>query len=189
MHRLFGLCPLLRDFINDGDYWHYYAGISANLKLFSNDLQLYANLTQNVYGITGDYSDSYSSFRIQLQGIYYWKSFNILASWGISHRTLTENSNYIIRGRNFHMFSVGWGNGTWHANLEARNIFNRGWRSETRVKNCPLYSEYLQLYSPWAHPSICLSLTYTIGYGKKIQRGNEVSGQGSTPSAFIKQKP
>lgn len=177
---------LLRDFINDGDYWHYYAGISANLKLFSNDLQLYANLTQNVYGITGDYRDSYSSFRIQLQGIYYWKSFNILASWGNSHRTLTENSNYIIRGRNFHMFSVGWGNGTWHANLEARNIFNRGWRSETRVKNSPLYSEYLQLYSPWAHPSICLSLTYTIGYGKKIQRGNEVSGQGSTPSAIIK---
>ncbi len=177
---------LLRDYINDGSYKNYYLGVSANYKLFNNNLQLYANLTQNAYEITGDYCGSYYPFRIQLQGVYYWKSFNILASWGNPQRTLTENSNYIIRGRNFHVFSIGWGNGTWTVNLAAKNIFNKGWRYKTWEKHTPLYDEFQQVYSPSANPSINFSVTYTIGYGKKIQRGNEVRGQGSAPSAIIR---
>ncbi len=177
---------LIRDYINNGSYRHYYLGVAADYKLFNNSLQLYANLTQNAYEITGDYADSDYPFRVQLQGVYYWKSFNILASWGNPQQTLTENSNYIIRGRNFHMLSIGWGNGTWALNLAAKNIFNKGWRNETWVKNTPLYSEYKQIYSPSSHASINLSVTYTIGYGKKVQQGNEVRGQGSAPSAIIR---
>lgn len=177
---------LLRSYVNDGSFIHYYIGVSANYKMFNNSLQLYANLTQNAYDITGAYKDSSYPFRIQLQAVYYWKSFNILASWGNPQRTLTENSNYIIRGRNFHMLSVGWGNGIWNINLSAKNILNKGWLAETWQKNSPLYSEIQQLYNPTAHASVSLSVTYTIGYGKKIQRGNEVSGQGSTPSAIVR---
>lgn len=177
---------LLRSYVNDGSFIHYYIGISANYKLFNNSLQLYANLTQNAYDITGSYKDSCYPFRIQLQAAYYWKSFNILASWGNPQRTLTENSNYIIRGRNFHMLSVGWGNGTWNVNLSVKNIFNKGWQSETWQKNSPLYSERQQFYNPSSHASVNLSVTYTIGYGKKIQRGNEVSGQESAPSAIVR---
>lgn len=177
---------LLRDYINDGSYIRYYAGISANYKLFGNSLQLYANLTQNTYKITGSYKGSYYPFRIQLQGVYYWKLFNILASWGNPQNVLTESSNYIIRRRNFHMFSVGWGNGIWTVNLAAKNIFNKGWKSETWEKRSPLYSEYRQVYNPSSHPSLNLSVTYTVGYGKKVQRGNEVHGQDAAPSAIIK---
>lgn len=177
---------LLRDFINDGSFIHYYLGVSANYKLFNNRLQLYANLTQNFYETTGAYKDSYNPFRLQLQAVYYWKSFNILASFGNSQCRLTENSNYIIRGRNFHMFSIGWGNGTWNVSLAAKNIFNKGWRFETWEKRTPLYSEYQQFYAPSSHASVNLSVTYTIGYGKKIQRGNEVGGQDSAPSAIVR---
>lgn len=177
---------LLRSYVNDGSFIHYYLGVSANYKLFNNSLQLYANLTQNAYDITGSYKDSCYPFRIQVQAAYYWKSFNILASWGNPQRTLTENSNYIIRGRNFHMLSVGWGNGIWNVNLSAKNIFNKGWQSETWQKNSPLYSERQHFYNPTAHASVNLSVTYTIGYGKKIQRGNEVGGQDSAPSAIVR---
>lgn len=178
---------LLRDYINDGAYIRYYAGVSANYKLFDNNLQFYANLTQNVYKITGTYKDSYCPFRVQLQAVYYWKSFNILASWGNPELSLTENSNYIIRGRNFHIFSVGWGNGIWNVNFAARNIFNKGWRSATWEKVTPLYSEFQQFYNPSSHASVNLSITYTMGYGKKIQQGNEASSQESAPSAIVRE--
>lgn len=177
---------LLRSYVNDGSFIHYYLGVSANYKMFNNSLQLYANLTQNAYDITGAYKDSCYPFRVQLQAVYYWKSFSILASWGNPQRTLTENSNYIIRGRNFHMLSVGWGNGIWNVNLSAKNIFNKGWQSEIWQKSSPLYSECQHFDNPAAHASVNFSVTYTIGYGKKIQRGNEVSGQGSTPSAIVR---
>lgn len=177
---------LLRDFVNNGSFKHCYLGISANYKLFNNSLQLYANLTQNAYEITGDYSDSYYPFRIQLQAVYYWKAFNILASWGNPRRTLTENSNNIIQGRNFHMFSIGWGNGTWMLNLSANNIFNKGWLHEVWEKRTPLYDECQRIYSPSVHPAINMAVTYTIGYGKKVRQGDEVGGQGSAPSAIVR---
>lgn len=177
---------LIRDYINNGSYKHYYLGASANYKLLNNSLQLYANITQNAYEITGNYADSEYPFRVQLQGVYYWKSFNILASWCNPQRTLTENSNYIIRGRNSHMFSVGWGNGTLAINFAANNIFNKGWRYEIWEKHTQYYDECQQVYRPSANPSINLSVTYTIGYGKKVQRGNEVRGLGSAPSAIIR---
>ena len=177
---------LLRDFVNDGAYKHCFLGASVNYKLFHNSLQLYANLTQNVYDITGTYRHTYCPFRIQLQGIYYWKAFNVLASYGNPQRTLTENSNYIIRGRNFHMFSVGWANGTWSVSVAAKNIFNRGWRADTWEMHSPLYCEHKQYYNPSAHASLTLSVAYTIGYGKQIRHGDEATGQGSAPSAIIR---
>lgn len=177
---------LLRDFINDGSFIRYYLGASANCKLFSNSLQLYANLTQNAYEITGSYKESYFPFRVQLQAVYYWKAFNILASWVNPQRTLTENSNYIIRGRNFHTVSVGWGNGIWTVDLAAINIFNKGWRSETWEKHTPLYAEKQQFYDPSAHPALKLSVSYTVGYGRTIRRGNEAAAATAAPSAIIK---
>ncbi len=177
---------LLRNYVNNGSFIHYYAGISANYKLFNNSLQLYANLTQNAYEITGAYKESCYPFRIQIQAAYYWQSFNVLASWGNPQRSLTENSNYIIKGRNFHMLSLGYGNGIWAVNFSAKNIFNRGWKSDTWSKHSPRYDEYIQFFDPSSHASLNLSITYTVGYGKKIKRGNEVDGQSSAPSAIIK---
>lgn len=182
-----GGSALIRDYINNGSFIRYYIGASANYKLFGNSLQLYVNVTQNAYEITGNYKDNYYPFRVQFQAAYYWKSFNILASWGNPQRTLTKNSNYKIIGRNFHMLSAGWGNGIWNINFAARNIFNKGWLYETWRRESPLYSEWRRQYSPYSHPSVNFSLTYTIGYGRKIRQNNEVGSQGSAPSAIIKQ--
>lgn len=177
---------IIRDYMNDGDYINAYAGLQINYKLFNNSLQLYANLTQNAYRITGSYKNSFNPFRVQLQAVYYWKSFNILASWGNPRNTLTENSNIFIRGRNFHVISVGWGNGKWNVNIGVRNLFNKGWNSEIRERSTPLFREYQQFYNPSAHRSLNLTVAYTVGYGKKVQRGNEVGAQSGAPSAIIK---
>lgn len=178
---------IIRDFINNGRYDNGYFGIQVNYKLFNNNLQLYGNLAQNFYNITGDYKDSYMPpVRIQLQGAYYWRSFNILASWASPQDRLSENSHFIIKKRSFYTLSLGWGNGTWTVKIAARNIFNRDWRSETWERQVPLYSEYKQMYNPSAHRSLNLSITYTVGYGKKVQRGNEIQGESSESSAIIR---
>ena len=176
---------ILRNFVNDGNYTNGYIGAGINYKLLDNNLQLYANITQNARHTSGCYDSSLYSFRVQLQAVYYWKNFNILASWGSPDKKLTENSNIIIRWRNFHMISLGWGNGIWTVNVAAKNIFNRGWRSETWTRNTPLYAEYQTYYNPAAHSSINISASYTIGYGRKVRRGDEVRGHGAAPSAIL----
>lgn len=177
---------IIRSFINDGNYLYRYFGVSANLKLFNNNLQLYANLTQKFYKTTGIYNTALNPVRIQIQATYYWKSFYALASWSNKNSLLTENSNIIIHGRPNYLVEAGWGNGTWVISLTAKNIFNSSWNSETWAQHTPLYNERKTVYNPSAHASIKLSVTYTIGYGKKTRRGNEISAPDPAPSAIIK---
>ncbi len=178
---------LIRRFINNGNYGSGYLGAAVNCNLLNNALQLYANMSQNYYRTTGIYDRDYYPFRIQLQAAYYHKNFNIMAWWGSPLGKLTENSNIIIRERSFHGISLGWGNGTWVVNINAVNLFNRGWLSSTWERETPLYTEYQTYYSPSAHPRINLGITYTIGYGRKVNRGNEIEAQdNSAPSAIIR---
>lgn len=122
---------------------------------------------------------------MQLQAVYYWKSFNILASWGNPVRNLTGNSNIVIHGRSFHMLSAGWGNGKWTISLSAKNIFNRGWRSETWHRQSPLFCETVRYFNPSAHSSLNISVTYTVSYGKKVRHGNETETHDNAPSAIM----
>ncbi|MCM1032580.1 MAG: TonB-dependent receptor family protein [Odoribacter sp.] len=182
----YGNNALIRSYINNGNYSNLYAGASANLKLFNNSLQLYANITQKFFKSSGLYDSTLSPLRIQLQASYYWKSFYVLASWGSKNSTLTENSNIVIRNRQSYLIEAGWGNGTWVVSLTAKNIFRNKWDSDTWSQETPLYSKWETLYSPKAHASLNLTVTYTIGYGKKTRRANEVGAYGSSPSAIIK---
>lgn len=142
-------------------------------------------MSQNIYRTTGIYQNTYYPIRLQLQASYYWKSFYALASWANPRGTLTENSNIIIRGSHSYVIEGGWGNGTWVVSLSARNIFNTGWKSSTWERPTPLYSEWQNVYDPSSHANLRLSVTYTIGYGKKVRRGNEVGAQESGSSAIL----
>lgn len=176
---------LLRDFINNGNFVRGYLGAQINYKLFNNNLQLYGNVSENIYHTTGIYKTSVFAFRAQLQAVYYWKSFNVLASWVNPSKTLTQNSNVIIRERNFHSVAIGWGNGEWNISLQAANFLNKGWLSSTWESNTCLYSENRKAYGVSSHPKINISVAYTIGYGKKIRQNNEIGKQSPGASAII----
>lgn len=159
--------------------------MSTNLRLFGNSLQLYANATQKFYRSAGIYSTTFSPFRVQLQATYYWKSLFIMGAYASRASSLTENSNVIIRDRQSYLIEAGWGNGRWTVSLMARNFLSDSWLSETWTSNAPLYSQWKRAYSPSAHASLNLSVTYTINYGKKTRIGNEVSHPTSSGSAII----
>ncbi len=183
----YGESALLRTFINNGDYKNGYVGASVNYKLLKNSLQLYANVSQNFYHTTGIYRTTCNPLRVQLQASYYWKNFNVVASWGNSQKKLTENSNIIIRSRSFHYLGIGWGNGQWYLNLSANNFLRRGWESEYWEQVTPRLTEYQTSYNSTAHARLNFSVTYTIGYGKELRRQNEINGANEdSPSAIIR---
>lgn len=177
---------IIRKFINNGNYERGYAGMQINCNLFDGSLQLYANVTHSLYRTTGIYERCYNNARVQLQASYYWHNFSLLGYYSSPECKLTENSNIIIRGCNNYGIQLGWGNGKWVFGLNARNFFNRGWKSSTWEQVTPLYSEYRTYYTPSSHPSVTVSVTYTIGYGRKIKRGNEIGTQDDARSAILK---
>ncbi len=176
---------LLRRFVHNGNYTQGYLGASANWRRLGNSLQLYANVSENLWHSTGIYRTTEPSLDIQLQASYYWRSFSLIAYYISPRAKLTENSNIIIRNRSTHGISAAWGNGVWTVKLDAANIFHRGWLSATWRRDTPLYTERQRYYNASAHSALTLSATYTIGYGRKTNRNNEIAPSSNTSSAII----
>ena len=177
---------LLRSYINDGDYLNGEIGLAANWKLLNGKLQLYANPSQSFYKSTGIFKENCNSFRVTAQASYYLDSFYFQAYYESPQKSIFTASPRINKGRNFHSVTVGWANANWNLRVMAANFFNKGWDSATNTTVSPYYSERQTIIGTASHPRINFTATYTFGYGKKVQRGNEVGEQSGAASAILK---
>lgn len=177
---------LIRNYRNSGNYIKEEIGLAANWKLLNGKLQIYASPKQSFYKSTGVYNKSYNPFTITAQATYYLNSFYFQAYYQSPDKQIFTTSPQIHKNRNFHSLTVGWANSDWNIRVMAANFFNKGWSSAEIVTESPLYTEYRENIGTSSHPRINLAVTYTFGYGKKVQRGNEVGEQSGTSSAIIK---
>lgn len=177
---------LLRTYINDGNYIQNEMGLAANYKLFDGKLQLYVSPKQTFFKSTGVYNKSYNLFTITAQATYYLNSFYFEAYYQTPGKQMFSSSPQIYKNRNFHSLTVGWANSDWNIRVMAANVFNKSWSSAEIVTESPLYREYKENIGTSSHPRINVALTYTFGYGKKVQRGNEVGEQSGASSAIMK---
>ncbi len=177
---------LLRSYVNNGDYLNGEIGIAVNWKLIGGKLQLYANPTQSFYKSTGIFNERYNPFRITMQASYYLDSFYFQAYYESPQKSMDSASPLIKNIRNFHSLTVGWANANWNLRVMAANFFNKGWEGATNTTVSPYYSERQTVIGTSSHPRINFTATYTFGYGKKVQRGNEVGEQSGAASAILK---
>ena len=177
---------LLHTYINDGNYIQNEMGLAANYKLFDGKLQLYVSPKQTFFKSTGVYNKSYNLFTITAQATYYLNSFYFEAYYQTPGKQMFSSSPQIYKNRNFHSLTVGWANSDWNIRVMAANVFNKSWSSAEIVTESPLYREYKENIGTSSHPRINVALTYTFGYGKKVQRGNEVGEQSGASSAIMK---
>ena len=177
---------LLRTYINDGNYIQNEIGLAANYKLFDGKLQLYVSPKQTFFKSTGVYNKSYNPFTVTAQATYYLNSFYFQAYYQSPGKQMFSSSPQIYKDRNFHSLTVGWANSDWNIRVMAANVFNKGWSSAEIVTESPLYTEYRENIGTSSHPRINITATYTFGYGKKVQHGNEVGEQSGASSAIMK---
>ena len=177
---------LIRNYRNSGNYIREEVGLAANWKLLSGNLQLYASPKQTFYKSTGIYCKSYNRFNVTAQATYYLNSFYFQAYYQSPDKRMFISSPQIQKNRNFHSLTVGWANSDWNIRIMAANFFNKGWSSADVITESPLYTEYRENISTSSHARINLTVTYTFGYGKKVQRGNEVGEQSGANSAIMK---
>lgn len=177
---------LIRNWINDGDYLTGTLGMAFNWKLINNKLQLYANPEIYFHKITGSCPLSYNPFILRIQAIYYLNQFYFQGVYETPQKGVRFNTNTLYCNRNYYSLTAGWSNSDWNIRLSAYNFFNRGWKNSTWELTTPLYSEVKTNYGNYYHSRINISATYTFGYGKKVQRGNEVGEQQGAGSAIMK---
>lgn len=177
---------LIRNYINNGDFLQGQIGITAFWKTLNNNLQLYGGGEMRFFRSTGIYNRSYNPFKFYAQASYYLNSFYFMTFYQTADRSMFSNNPRLYKSRPSYGVAAGWGNSNWNVRLTAFNPFNRKWESADLWISSPLYSEHRTNYGTTAHVRLALSATYSFGYGKKVQRGDEVGAKSGANSAIIK---
>lgn len=76
--------------------------------------------------------------------------------------------------RSEYWLMAGWGNSSWTVSAFVINPFRNHWNSDEMEINTPNYSMQMTSITVNSHRRINLSVAYTIGYGKKVARGNDL---------------
>lgn len=177
---------ILKTYSSDQDYNRTQLGLSFNLKLLDGNLQLAAQPSISIFRYKGYYDMKKNPFIVNASATYYVRQFFLQASFQSANKTIQGNQGVWYRTRDFYQLQAGWSNSNWNVRLSAINMFRGDWLAATQTLNAPLYSETISQAGTYYHRRINLSVTYTFGYGRKVQRGNEVGEQSGASSAILK---
>lgn len=177
---------ILRGFETDGDYNRTQIGLSFNYKLLNGNLQLAASPSVSFYRMTGLFDITRTPFTCNASATYYLGNFYFQASYQTRNLTVQGNRGVVYKDRDFYQILAGWSRSNWNIRVSAMNIFRNDWLCATNTLSTPLYSETRFVDGNSFHRRLNISVTYTFGYGKKVQRGNEVGEQSGASSAIMK---
>ena len=177
---------LLRKFETDGDYNRTQIGMSFNYKLLNGNLQFAASPSISFYRMTGLFDIERNPFSCNVSATYYLGNFYFQTSYQTGSLTVQGNHGVIYKDRDFYQIIAGWSRANWNIRVSAMNLFRNDWLCATNTLSTPLYSETRFANGNNFHRRLNLSIIYTFGYGKKVQRGNEVGVQSGVSSAIMK---
>lgn len=165
--------------------WHY--GLYGTLRLFDGKLQLnsQAEATSVHNGYPYDYDRTHVDFALQANFYLDNWSFGALyyAPQGYSDGYLVGTW---VKAKAFYRINIGWSNQTWNFQFRASNFACWNWRSDRTIMNSPYYDKTEQTYSIDNQALAHLSVTYTFGFGKKVQHGDEATQQSGISSGILK---
>ena len=99
---------------------------------------------------------------------------------------MSQSAPTLSRTRNSHRITAGWSHADWNIRVMVSNFLNKGWATSRFTTQSNYYSEVRTAFGLIYHPRINLTATYTFGYGKKVQRRNEIGEQEGAASAILK---
>lgn len=184
-YTLPGYDGLISRTINSGSAHAYSALLQGRLRLFDNSLTFsaYGGVFRTV--LTGIDSQSCNWLSANVQAQYFYKGFVMYLYYNTPCKQLDAWSNGVISkwGSNYGLYA-GYNTGDFNISLQFRNWFGGHNDVESTFDSRRLSYRYSQWNQNLAR-SLTLSLTYTIGYGKKVNRNNELQGGAAGENSAI----
>lgn len=170
-----------------GDYWQCSYGIYGTIRLFDNKLQLTAQLNANSVHNGTPYNLNKTKVGYGFHARYYLDNWSFSAIYysaqgypdGCMVGTWMETKPTT-------MLQAGWANASWNIQLQVFDFYKWDWKSSKSTMRSPYYDKIEQSYSINYHACAKMTVTYTFGFGKKIERGNEASQQSGISSGILK---
>lgn len=177
---------MLRRYINNGDYKCGMVGLSGTAKFLGGKLIAKVRPQYWMRHTTGQYRATTNELTCQIQMTWYFGNFYLWGWYVNPSHYLDQNSGITGRQPSQYMLQLGYGKGAWKANFTATNFFRSSWESERLTLANPYYSFDTTVLGTSNHMRFQFAVTYIFGYGKKVQRVDEVSGAGTAGSAILK---
>lgn len=178
---------LLQTYRNSGDYTNARAAVNATLRLFDSKLLLQMSPCYSYMASTGYVNEHQGRFNYTAYAQYYLKQFNFSGYYSSRTKRLNSSTGSVATSRSFYSLQVGWGNSSWKLSLTAINFlrFSSRPRDSWSELHTPLYDNYLIIHNSNHSAGVFATVVYTIGYGKKIQQGNEIGSMSGAGSAIM----
>jgi hypothetical protein len=167
---------MTRTYQNSGSFSELNYGCSIELNLFENKLSASVSGDFETYNRSGIYSFNKTEFYVGCELSYKISNFIFSASYDTSKKT-ARIFGYDHKELGTHMFMAGWGRSGLNVSLRLQNIFNSSYRGDETMYMRDAFSRSHINYYMTYHRSVMLTLSYSIGYGKKV---NQTDGPGKT---------
>lgn len=177
---------MLRQYFNGGNYFSEYIGVSATGKFFGGKLVGKLRPQFWIRKTTGEYAWHDNQLTCTAQFNYYLDSFYIFGWYMTPGKYQETHSGVISKSPSKYQIEIGWGKNGWNISASAYNFAHTSWEDLRETLTSEYYSFDRTTFGTQHHARYTISVSYTIGYGKKVQRKNEISGSGTADSAILK---
>ena len=177
---------LLQTYINSGDYTNFSSAVSVTGKFVDKRLIFRVVPYLNYHNVSG-YADM-SGFQTQFMSSvqYYWGNFNAEAFYLFPGRAIKRHTCEWIKDRSKYWISIGWANENWNIQFEARDFCHYKSRGKEIEFSTPYLTSNILDWNGDYNANFIVSAIYTFGYGKKIERYNEIGAPQSGGSAIMR---
>ncbi len=177
---------MLRQYFNGGNYFSEYVGVSATGKFFGGKLVGKLRPQFWIRKTTGEYAWHDNQLTCTAQLNYYLGNFYIFGWYMTPGKYQETHSGVISKSPSKYQIEIGWGKNGWNISASAYNFAHTSWEDLKETLTSEYYSFDRTTFGTQHHARYTISVSYTIGYGKKVQRKNEISGTGTADSAILK---
>lgn len=177
---------MLRKYVNDGDFRSGMLGISATAKIFGGKLVAKVRPQYWLRKTTGAYASNRNELTCSAQLTYYFGRFYLWGWYMTPSQYQEEQSGIVERTPAKYQVQIGWGDKGWNIRAGIYNFLHTSWESSHQSLSSNYYSFDRKELSTAQHWRITFAVSYTFGYGKKVDHYNEVSGFGTADSAILK---
>ncbi len=170
-----------------GTYVQGQYGINMSARLLSDNLQLGATVYHDLAHNGAPYNWNRQSVCWGVQAYYYLGDFYFGGEYtsrlgypdGCMVGTWMERkSRYALQ--------AGWADRRWNVRVYACDFARWNWLDSTGVTESGAYDVTTRSYDTGRHCFIKLSATYTFGFGRKVEAGDEISRQSGASSGILK---
>ena len=169
-----------------GLWWQLRYGANGTVKLFDRKLLLTGEVSHYLNHNGKPYNMDNSHFSWAAMATYYLNNWNFSLAY-ISGGEFADGwmNGYMIRTKPAWYIRVGWASGDWNIRANLVNLTRWNWEQGKMTMRSGAYEDCQQIYGTDSHAFAQLQVTYTFGFGKKVERTNEPTVSGATTSGIL----